>query len=386
MTAVTSTGFQRTRLDERLAELQDAMRAIFGPDINLDPDTIDGQTIGIFAEAISNLDQLAEDCYQSFNPQSAAGLALSRLVQLNGIRRIAGAYSTATIRAVGTAGTIIPAGSLVSSPTTGITFSTIADATIPSAGQIDVAAKAVEIGVKLAPAGTLTKIDTPIYGWQTATNPTDATPGREEESDFALRLRRAASTATPSQSVLDGIYGAIANIPDVLQCRVFENDLGTTDSRGLPAHSIYCVVEGGANADIADAIWKRKPTGTTMVGTVSQSVTDSQGNPHSIKFSRPGSTNVYVVVNLTTRSGWPTDGAQRIKDALVAWALAEQQIGEELIHSRLFSPINSVPGFAVDSLYIGTSAAPTGTANIVVPFDGLARLDSSRITVNVTTP
>lgn len=386
MTAVTSTGFSRTRLDERLADLQDAMRAIFGPDINLDPDTLDGQTIGIFAEAISNLDQLAEDCYQSFNPQSASGLALSRLVQLNGIRRIAGAYSTATIRCVGTEGTIIPAGSLVSSPTTGVTFSTIADTTIPAAGQIDVEAKATEIGVKLAPASTLTKIDTPIYGWQTATNPTDAIPGRDEETDLALRIRRAASTATPSQSVLDGIYGAISNIAAVRQCRVFENDLDTTDSRGLPPHSIYCVVEQGAAADIAAAIWQRKPTGATMVGTTSQSVTDTQGNPHTIKFSRPVDTNVYVVVNLTTRSGWPTDGAQRIKDALVAWAIAEQAIGEELIHSRLFSPINTVPGFAVDSLYIGTSPGPTGVANITVPFDGLARLDSSRITVNVTTP
>ena len=50
MTAVTPQGFVRTRLDERLVQLQDAMRAIFGPGINLDPDTVDGQTLGIFAE------------------------------------------------------------------------------------------------------------------------------------------------------------------------------------------------------------------------------------------------------------------------------------------------------------------------------------------------
>ena len=88
MTQLTAQGFTRTRLDERLSQLQDAMRAIFGPNINLDPDTMDGQTLGIFAESTSNLDQLAEDVYHSFNPQSATGVALSRLVQLNGIRRI----------------------------------------------------------------------------------------------------------------------------------------------------------------------------------------------------------------------------------------------------------------------------------------------------------
>lgn len=386
MTAVTSSGFQRTRLDERLASLKEAVRAIFGPDINLDPDTIDGQMLGIFAESISNLDQLAEDCYQSFNPSSAAGLALSRLVQLNGIRRIAGAHSTASIRCVGTDGTIIPAGSLVSNPATGVTFETLIESTIPSSGQIDINVRATEIGAKFAPAGTLTKIDTPIYGWQTVTNPIDAVPGRNEETDLSLRARRASSTATPAQAVLDGIYGAIANIPDVRQCRVFENDQDTTDSNGLPPHSIYCVVEQGSAEDIAAAIWRRKTVGTTMVGNVSEVVSDSQGNPHTVKFSRPSDANVYVVINLTTRPGWPTDGEQRIKNALVEWGISDQSIGEELIYSRLFSPINTVPGFAVDSLYIGTTPAPSGTANIGVAFDGLARIDSSRITVNVTTP
>ena len=86
MTQLSSQGFTRTRLDERLTALQEAMRAIFGPTLNLDPDTMDGQALGIYAESISNLDQLAEDVYHSFNPNSATSRALSRLVMLNGIK------------------------------------------------------------------------------------------------------------------------------------------------------------------------------------------------------------------------------------------------------------------------------------------------------------
>ena len=89
MSAVTATGFTRTRLDERLDDLVARAKAIIGNDIDVDQESLDGQLLGIFAESISNLDQLAEDVYQSFNPQSASGLALSRLVQLNGIRRTA---------------------------------------------------------------------------------------------------------------------------------------------------------------------------------------------------------------------------------------------------------------------------------------------------------
>lgn len=384
MTQLTSQGLSRTRLDERLSQLQEAMRAIFGQNINLDPDTTDGQMLGIFAESASNLDQLAEDVYHSFNPQSATGVALSRVVQFNGIRRIEGTYSTVDLLCVGQQGTVIPAGSLVKSTATNATFQTVADATIPDAGQIVVAAKASVKGSVLAPAGTLTKIDTPIFGWQTVSNALDAVPGRNEETDEQLRMRRRASTSTPAQSILDAMYGALLNLPAVLQAKVYENDEDVIDpGTGLPPHSMYCVVEGGANQDILDTIWLKKGSGVTLVGTTSGVVYDSKNNPHTMRFSRPGDVNVYVVVNLHTRSGWPTDGVQRIKDAITSWGAANQEIGEEVIYFRLADAINSVPGHSVDSFYIGTAADPTGTANIAVPFDGIARFDSSRIVVNV---
>lgn len=169
----------------------------------------------------------------------------------------------------------------------------------------------------------------------------------------------------------------------MLQARVYENDQDAIDANGLPPHSIYCIVEGGADADILDTIWLKKTAGTTTYGTTSGTVNDSMGNPHTLKFSRPTDVNTWVTVNLHTRPGWPTDGAQRIINALTAWAVTNQSIGEEVIQSRLFDPINSVPGHSIDSLYIGTAAGPTGTANIAVPFDGLSRFDSTRIVVNV---
>ena len=383
MTQLTSQGFTRTRLDERLTALQEAMRAIFGPTLNLDPDTMDGQALGVFAESQSNLDQLAEDVYHSFNPQSATGVALSRLVQLNGIRRIEGTYSTVTLRCVGSQGTVIPAGSLVKSTATNATFETTEEATITASGEIDIAARSAVKGAVLAPAGTLTKIDTPIFGWQTVTNLLDAAPGRNEETDEQLRLRRRASTSTPGQAIVDAMYGALTNIPEVRQAKVYENDQDVIDANGLPPHSIYCIVEGGTDADILKTIWLKKTAGTTTHGTTAGQVTDSMGNTHTLNFSRPTDVNVWVTVNLHTRPGWPTDGAQRITNALTAWAVANQSIGEEVIHSRLFDPANTVPGHSIDSLYIGTAANPAGTANIAVPFDGLARFDSTRIVVNV---
>jgi uncharacterized phage protein gp47/JayE len=384
MTQLTSLGFLRSRLDERLANLQDAIRGIFGNNINLDADTVDGETLGIFAEAQSDLDQLAEDVYNSFSPSTASGVALSRIVQYNGITRIAGAYSTVTLLCVGSEGTVIPAGSLVRSDLTLTAFETTAEATIGSTGEVEVEAQATDFGPFIASAGTLTKIDTPIYGWQTVTNETDAVPGRYEETDAELRIRRRISTSTPGTNTVDSIFGAILQIPQVLQARVYENDQDVVQPvTGLPPHSIYCVVEGGEETDIAQTIWRKKSAGVTTVGDILEITPDSQGNPHEIRFSRPDYVDVYIVINLTTRTGWPTDGADRIKAALASWGVTNQEIGEELIQSRLFDPCNTVPGHSITDLFIGTDPAPATETDISVPFDGLARIDTSRITVNV---
>lgn len=385
MTQLTAQGFVRSRLDERYAELKAAVQAIFGSSINLDPDTVDGQTIGIYAEALNNLDQLIEDVYHSFNPQSAVGVGLSRLVQLNGIRRIAGTFSTVDVLCVGQEGTVIPAGSLIKSTATNATFQTTAEITIDGSGQATVSCRASTQGMILAPAGTLTKIDTPIYGWQTATNLVDAVAGRDEETDEQLRSRRRLSTSTPAQSILDGVLGALANLSNVRQVKVYENDQDTVQSvTGLPPHSLYCVVEGGLTQDIIDTIWLKKGAGVTLVGSTTGIASDSMGNPHTMRFDRPVDTLVYVVINISQRSGWPSDGVTRIKNALTSWALLNQEIGEEVIQSRLFDPINSVPGHSVTNLYIGTSASPSTSSNIAVPYNGLARFDVSRIVVNVS--
>jgi uncharacterized phage protein gp47/JayE len=384
MTTLSSLGLLRTRLDERVTELQEAFRAIFGEDLDLDADTVDGQVLGIFAESQSDLDQLTEDVYHSFNPQTASGVGLSRVVQYNGITRIPGAYSTVDLLCVGTEGTIIPAGSLIKSSTTTTTFETIAEAVIPAEGQISVAARSVEQGAYAASADTLTKIDTPIYGWQTVTNPLDAVTGRFEETDAELRVRRRNSTSTPATAIIDGVFGALSQLPQVLQARVYENETDEIQPvTNLPPHSMYCVVEGGVVANIALTIWNKKSAGVTMVGDITEQILDSQGSPHNIKFSRPDYVDIYIVINLSTRSGWPTDGADRIKAALSAWGLSNIKIGAELIQSLLFDPVNTVPGQSVQDLFIGDAPAPATEDNIVAEFDQLIRIDTSRITVNI---
>ena len=110
---------------------------------------------------------------------------------------------------------------------------------------------------------------------------------------------------------------------------------------------------------------------------------DGMGVPHTIRFGRPQNIPIYVTINLRARAGWYSTSPDAIRTALVTWSLANQTIGKEVIQSRLFDPINTVPGHSIDSLLIGTAPDPTTSTNIIVPFDGLAVFDASQIVVNV---
>lgn len=381
MTAVSSLGFLRTRLDERLAQLETEYKAIYGDDIQVSAADLDGEWLGVLSERISDLDQLAEDVYNSFNPQTTTGVSQSRLVQLNGIRRLKGAYSTVDqLQLGGTVGTFIAAGNQVKSEIDGTVWRTLADVTIPMSGVILVGAQRTVYDKTGAAINTLTKIDTPVYGWQTATNLDVAIPGRFEETDEELRLRRSESTSTPAQAILDAVYGAIKALPGVRLARVYENYEDTVDANGQAPHSFYAVVEGGLPQDIGQSLWVHKTGGTTTVGVIGITVVDIQGGFHVVYFSRPTYKDLYITVHVTKLPGYPSDGADQIKAALVAYG-ETLQIDQDVLDTRLYTPVNTVPNHYITSLTLGLAPSPVGTGNITVPFDGLARIDASRIVV-----
>jgi uncharacterized phage protein gp47/JayE len=391
MSSIGATGFVLENLAQRIAALQASFQAIFGPDINVDPNAIDGQFLGVFAESAANLDLLAQVIYDSFDPAQATAAALDRLVTLNGITRMIGTYSLVALVCTGTAGTLIPAGSLVTSADGSSTWTTLDDATIGSGGSVTVTGACTVIGPVTASANVLTVITSVIYGWLQVTNPAAAILGSNTETDEQLRARRNQSTATPSQGIIDGIYGAALNVPGVTAAVLYENPTETTDGNGLPPHSMNLVIEGGTAADIGEALWLKRSVGSTQIGAQSVTIFDSYGNPHVMKFDIPTAVPIYIVVNGTSLPGYPLAGADDIIAALVAWGLANLGIGDEVVQSALYIPIMSVPGVSITSVYIGTSYPATTAANIAIAFNAIAEILSGNdgssnpyITVNIT--
>jgi uncharacterized phage protein gp47/JayE len=249
--------------------------------------------------------------------------------------------------------------------------------------------EASDVGEVPAPAGTLTRIDTPIFGWDEITNPVAGTTGTEVETDTALRLRRRASVSRPGAGTVDAISANLRQVEGVTHAFVVENRGFTVDGDGRPPKSFEAIVIGGDEQDIGDTIWERKPAGIETYGDTEVNVLDSQGNDRVVYFSRPD--DVWVHLRLTyelyDEEVFPSNGEQSIVDAAVEYGNS-LGIGEDLILQRLYGPMFAASaGVASILIEVATSASegdPAGaysTANLSVGSQAIARFAAARVII-----
>lgn len=242
-------------------------------------------------------------------------------------------------------------------------------------------------GVVPQEANTVNTIATPLMGWDSVLNPENAVQGKDLESDEELRIRFRDSKFIRAQNITDALYAALLATDGVVTAGVFENDSDSYNATyDLPPHSFRAVVQGGAAPDIARVIWNNKPLGIAAQGNTVETIKDSQNWPRDIRFDRPVNTDVFIKIELkvTDSKLFPANGPDLIRANLIEYFKDRFSIGETVVYSRLYTPINCVPGHQVDSLTIGTSPNPTGTANISIPFNGVASLKSTDIQIVVT--
>ncbi len=117
MGKVTTTGYEAERLDTIIARLQEGFRWIYGNDINVDPDSPDGQLIGLIAQIKADLEELGTDIHRQLDPDYASGAWLEQRVAYAGLTRRRASYSyLRNVTLTGTPDALIPAGYVVSDP------------------------------------------------------------------------------------------------------------------------------------------------------------------------------------------------------------------------------------------------------------------------------
>ncbi len=376
---ITASGISAPAYADVLAYLQGQYQAIYGSTVYLGSDSQDGQFLAIIASAINDANAAAIAVYNAFSPATAQGANLSSVVKINGLTRNVASNSSVTLVLTGVAGTKISNG--VVQDTAGYKWDLPPTVIIPTGGSIRVTAVCETLGAITAQVGTVTQVVTPTLGWQLVNNTAAAAIGSTVESDGALRLRQAQSTAIPSLTVLAGIIGAVAATPGVTRYAAYENDTSFPDANGVPGHSISLVVEGGSATAIAAAIAAKKTPGAGTFGSTSVTITDLYGIPHIINFFLPTNVPIVVAITLSALPGYTSDIGVKIQAAVTAY-LNTLAIGQRVMLTRMYVPAN-LNGSADGSTFEITALTINGaSADVAIAFNQVAVAAGVTITVS----
>ncbi|MDC4238315.1 baseplate J/gp47 family protein [Pasteurella multocida] len=378
MAKLVESGIVIERLDSILERIELGFKRIYGQNINVDPDTPDGQMIGILGQIKVDLEELAEDVYKQLDPDLATGAWLEQRVAYAGLVRRKASYSY--LRSVILTGDpYAEINSLIVSDTNKVRWILDQKVTLNHSGSARADFRSEELGAFSLNAHTQLTIETITLGLNSVTTSVDAEIGIEEETDSQLRQRFSKSRARNAINSAEAIEGEIGDLADVKQVIVLENNTAQVDSAQVQPHSINVIVEGGNETDIAQVIYKNKGAGIGLQGDTSVNLMIN-GKQRTIKFDKATPVDVHISMTLVRYEDFTEIDKDEVKRML---SNVKFKIGEDVSLSRLYSPINTVGGFWVKSLKIGKSSGVLNAENIVIQPRELARIQRANIQIEV---
>ena len=264
MARVTGDGIEGTSRGQYRARLEAAFQRAFGEDISLDSETPQGQMIGIFAQALSEVDDVIVSFGNATRLSTAYGDQLDSLGSLLQIHRLGATYSSVNVTFTGDP-TTIDTGLMVNTRH-GDLFTqeeplVIRSGTTP----VTVTMRALALGPADVPsfAEGAWQIRTPFTGNLRITGVAPVSEGRFSESDYAYRSRMRRTLARNALGGVAGIGAAVDAVDGVTRWRVDENTGVSRLVDGLTAraNSVLVAARGGSDGTVARAIAGAKAPG-----------------------------------------------------------------------------------------------------------------------------
>jgi len=368
---ITNTGVQIQTFEEVYNELADGYKSIYGQDISIEQDSPDGQRIGIEAKGRHDLQTFALYLATMLDPNTSIGRYLNVLIKLCGITRRAATQSQVDVTIVSTRPVVLPSDFTVQDEL-GQNWVTQSEINL-EAGSHTVTLFAENFGAVEALPDTVNNVITIVLGVESVTNTDAALIGRDEETDEELRVRRNQSLENAAYSTTGSLYAKLADLSGVTDLRVYENDTKVDDYiPGVPANSLWVIIEGGSVDNIVETIVKNKTGGTGLKGSIEETYNETvirpDGTefiiPHVIRFDRPTYIDLYVKLTVKRKTTTIPIDLDLIKTALTAESLG---IGYSVTASGLYCPVYAATdGFTAFDLEISTDGV-TWTDQLLTP-------------------
>lgn len=393
---VDQNGFTAAMFPQIRDAYAQAMRNIYGTDIDLSSASADGQFINMEALVLNNIYRTLENIHNNMIPASAKGNYLDILASFSGVFRRQPTYSRAQVWIANNSAADVKPDIIVAMDKNGNNWTWVNPLDLQSNPTVTFPAKTNDdyqpvlitmvcnnIGAVKA-NGANSSIDmtnqtevNAMFGeaadsrggdiYQTVDSSnllvfqnSDADVGDEEETDSSLRERMGREIGSNSTTVLNSVSAALLNIEAIEDVFVFSNGTGSErtmdDGATVPNHNVYVAIwEKGTvpDYDIANTLYNQLTpgvltnfTGSIVGGTqktynilISPDLSEYSVNLYW-KLCSPSNAKVQVTLSSLV-SDLSADQQNLMINAFVDY-LNNLKLGERLISANLLSAIMNV--------------------------------------------
>ena len=383
-------GIVTQSLPEIISDITSDFQNIYGQNINVDSNSPDGQMINILSQIKKDILDLCVQYYNNLDTERVIGIPQQILYKLNNCIIKAYTYSYVYVNvSVSKSVNLQGLDADIENPDgVGYTVSDgngnrwiLAESQTLTVGTHTLNFRAAELGNVTATPNTITIMETVLAGVISVTNPANNyITGATGESDSEFRLRRNQTVSAPSQGFDDSLQGQLLNLDNVTEAKVYSNRTGSTQN-GIPAHTVWVIVEGGASADIGQAIYANIPPGIPMKGTQSVQVQRPSGATETVYYDNPTAVSLYVKMDVQWISG--NIDTDYIKSQL---ALEKFNIGQSAEGVNLASVVKDIVTTSGSPYNVLVSKDNSNWSEIVTPsgLDEYFTISADNVSVTVT--
>lgn len=349
---INKNGFVLSTLKEYLTTWQNKLREIFGNDFVIKKEgVVDNVATASSLSAMDIENQIAY-LIKQMNPLTAEGEWQDKLYYLIGLVRNQATYTIVSRTCEGTPNTVIPAGSLmIENASTKDQFRNNDPINIGEDGKGLGSFTAEESGAIDLPEDAAINIVTPLANlsgvYYEEGNVINI--GKDYETDQEFRERWLLTSSTAGANTEDGLRKALLELVNTKSdLKIFENRTNQTVD-GLEPHTQRIVINSAYDDEtIAQTIFDKLVDGNMagLQGSISITVSDSEGQTETIKFDRVAVQDIYLKVRVSIRSGVSLATAQtNIKENIMKYISNHSfDMGSKIFANMFASSVYEVDG------------------------------------------
>lgn len=382
-----NNGLQTDTFRDIFQSLSDAYKNIYGQDIDLDQESPDGQRVAIEAQARTDIEAALQWLYSQMDPDFNTGDMQQVIAKLHGLYLRPGSRSQRDLKVTTDRPVLLYDGYRIRDQANQVWF--VRQAVTVPAGTTTVTFFAEKFGkVTGLVTDTFTQL-TPEPGVVSIISDVAVVVGRDEESPEEFRQRRNRSLENPATGSTGSIFAKVAQLAGVTDLNIGENDTKYDDPlTGIPANSIWLVVEGGAVSEITEVMVKQKGGGTGTKGSVMGRYVETLVRPdgttlqiaHDMQFDRPVYKPLHIQLTARRKNASEPIDVDALKTALAARVM---HIGEDIDANELYADGYGVSriNFVLTNLKISDDGSTFTDAELSPGFQGKFTLDVANIDV-----